>query len=322
MAVVGAKWIDGITPETSVEAAALLSFAARLGAVAHFLPLAAYHAGDDLEHVHRLRVTTRRATAALELYKHFLPKKRRRRMKRSLKSIRQAAGTARDLDVLIARLQLKNAGEEQFLAELVRGRQEAQPAIIAVHESIAFESQVEELLKRVRARGPEKVLDKKGSQGGSFQAWALGQFEKVCEQFFAVEATHQSDFVELHQFRIRGKALRYTLELIEGGLPRMAREDIYPLVERVQELLGTINDHAAARERFKALRNESGDRQRRELIQNLINHEGKQLNDAMAKFHGWWNRKGRERLRSSIDELFDVAATTEEPRQRIRIQSP
>ena len=46
-------------PDASVDDAARLSLEARLTAVAHHLPLAAYHAEQDVEHVHRLRVSTR-----------------------------------------------------------------------------------------------------------------------------------------------------------------------------------------------------------------------------------------------------------------------
>ena len=57
------KWIDGIRPDGSVGEAARVSLATRLAAVAYWLPLAAEYADQDVEHVHRLRVSTRRAIA-------------------------------------------------------------------------------------------------------------------------------------------------------------------------------------------------------------------------------------------------------------------
>ena len=39
-----------------------------LGTVWHYLPLAAEQPGDDVEHVHQLRVATRRAGAALSIF--------------------------------------------------------------------------------------------------------------------------------------------------------------------------------------------------------------------------------------------------------------
>ena len=98
------KWIEGIGPDGSVDDAARRSLEPRLTAVVHWLPLAAYLAEHDVEHVHRLRVSTRRAVAALKLYRDWLPRKQRRWVKKRLKKIRRAAGDARDLDVLAERL--------------------------------------------------------------------------------------------------------------------------------------------------------------------------------------------------------------------------
>src|SRR4051794_41529286 len=98
------KWVEGIGPETPVEEAARKSLEPRLAAVARCLPLAAHLAEHDVEHVHRLRVATRRACAALKLYRELLPGKEARWLKRRLRKVRKAAGDARDLDVLSQRL--------------------------------------------------------------------------------------------------------------------------------------------------------------------------------------------------------------------------
>ena len=89
------KWIDGLLPDASVVDAARMSLSARLTAVAHWLPLAAYHAAQDIEHVHRLRTSTRRAMAAVQLYRDWLPPRKRRSIKKRLKKLRRAAGEAR-----------------------------------------------------------------------------------------------------------------------------------------------------------------------------------------------------------------------------------
>src|SRR5215212_9146615 len=99
------KWIDGIGPETTVADAARRSLEPRLAVIAHSLPLAAHFAEHDIVHVHRLRVATRRAAAALKLYCDWLPRKSARWIKKRLRKIRRAASEARDLDVLIERLQ-------------------------------------------------------------------------------------------------------------------------------------------------------------------------------------------------------------------------
>ena len=72
------KWIEGIGPDSTVDEAARRSLEVRLPAVNHWLPLAAYMAAQDVENVHRLRVSTRRPRAALRIYRDGLPRRRDR----------------------------------------------------------------------------------------------------------------------------------------------------------------------------------------------------------------------------------------------------
>src|SRR5262249_41087486 len=63
---------------------------------------AAYHADEDVEHVHQLRVASRRADAALKLFRAYLPRGTYRKARARLRAIRRAAGDARDWDVFHA----------------------------------------------------------------------------------------------------------------------------------------------------------------------------------------------------------------------------
>src|SRR6516165_517998 len=99
------KWIEGLGPLLSVAEAARLALQVRLEVVRYFLPLAMHDSDRDLEHVHRLRVGTRRAAAALRIFGHTLPEKVLRKVRRTLRSLRQAAGEARDWDVFVTELQ-------------------------------------------------------------------------------------------------------------------------------------------------------------------------------------------------------------------------
>ena len=65
------KWIQGVSPADRTSDVAVRTLAGPLGAVLYYLPLAAEKADEDLEHVHQLRVWTRRATAALRSVRGF-----------------------------------------------------------------------------------------------------------------------------------------------------------------------------------------------------------------------------------------------------------
>src|SRR5437870_4891485 len=95
------KWISGLSPSLPLEDSARLVLAARLDVVRHYLPLAIREPEKDVENVHHLRVSTRRAGAALRIFKDCLPGSARKRIRKRLRAIRRAAGAARDWDVFL-----------------------------------------------------------------------------------------------------------------------------------------------------------------------------------------------------------------------------
>ena len=83
------KWVKASRHELLFEVAER-SLESRLAAVARYLPLAAQQAEEDVEHVHQLRVWSRRATATLRLYREVIPWSRSERP--SQISVESAAG--------------------------------------------------------------------------------------------------------------------------------------------------------------------------------------------------------------------------------------
>src|SRR5262249_11801071 len=62
------------------------------------------------------------------------------------------------------------------------------------------------------------------------------------------------DYEQLHQVRIAGKRLRYAMELFGDCFAAELREQLYPRVEEMQEVLGRANDSHVAARRLAALR--------------------------------------------------------------------
>src|SRR3954452_4423557 len=102
------KWISDLHGGMPVYAAARRVLEGRLGVVRDRLPWAVHHADEDDEHVHQLRVGTRRAGAALRIFADCLAPKLYRRTRRILRAIRQSAGAARDWDVFLEMVQTRN----------------------------------------------------------------------------------------------------------------------------------------------------------------------------------------------------------------------
>ena len=80
--------ISDLTAETPVADAARHALTVRLEVVRDYLPLALHEAEKDPEHVHQLRVGTRRARAALDIFSFCLPQKAYRTAKKALRGLR------------------------------------------------------------------------------------------------------------------------------------------------------------------------------------------------------------------------------------------
>ncbi len=283
------KWIDGLTPSSTVADAARRSLEPRLSAVAHLLPMAAYLAEHDIEHVHRLRVATRRAEAALKLYYVCLSPKPARWVKKRLRKIRRAAGDARDLDVLADRLERDYGEPVAPIIELIaRDRAAVQPAIIRIADRCRnndrFIRKTAALLQSVDSQ----ESDDNGEAPALFRDWAAKQFAQVADKFAAAMPNELSDTAALHQFRIRAKALRYAIELVASAFGSELRKEFYPIVAELQERLGNVQDHVAAIERCRAWAAATRNEALHETLRELAEAEHRGLTDSIREFHAWW----------------------------------
>ncbi len=255
MAVDG-KWVTGLSPTTPAEDAAREVLAARLGMVRHFLPLAGTQAHEDVEYVHQLRVATRRTGAALRVFKPVLSRKRLRMAKETLRAVRQAAGSARDWDVFLEFLSISNAlrasGSEptiDFLTGYALGERAAAQEVLT---RVAEQSQpaVDELCETL----PESA--DRAEEGGprTFGDLAAGHLTALFDGFAAAIAANPTSPHDLHQLRILGKRVRYAMEVFVDCFAPPFRDILYPAVERVQEVLGTVQDGNVGLARIGAIR--------------------------------------------------------------------
>jgi CHAD domain-containing protein len=296
------KWVGTCRRKDPVWVVAAATIELRLAAVRHFLPLAAEQSKEDLEYVHQLRVSTRRMVAALDLYADFLPKKPTRRLRRRLKQIRRAAGNARDCDVLLMRNEdcEGDPRAQRFVESVRRKRRDAQAPITVVFQAVQGKGGLDRLATKlfVALRSAHA-----GETKPRFGPWSRKQLQIVVNDFFASQPRDLCDLHGLHEFRIAGKRLRYTMELLASAFPDALREDLYPTIEIIQESLGGINDHAVALQRFRAWRKETNNRLERTHLKKLIRLEEKALQQAVNQFAKWWTPKRTRKLRKRFRRL-------------------
>jgi CHAD domain-containing protein len=225
-------------------------------------------------------------------------------LKKQLRRIRRAANDARDCDVLIHRLKQKppSRGTRRWLEAAVAERAEAQGALVAVHDRLRrddrFAQRIDQLLDRVASRG-----EKQGWRAPRLGHWARERLRGEVERFFAAIPTDPSDAAALHQFRIRGKQLRYAIELLAPAFPDRLRTELYPVIEAMQDRLGEINDLATARARLREKIERAGKRVETRDWRHLLAAEQAQFEQAREKFWDWCTPPMLQELRRRFEAL-------------------
>jgi CHAD domain-containing protein len=237
--------------------AAKIVLEARFAVVRRYLPLAAEKPYEDAEHVHQLRVGTRRSGAALRVFADALPRKPLKQTKRTLRALRRAAGDARDWDVFLASLPGTKAFAAtsakpalDFLVGYAFGERAAAQqrlAEAATESGPLFVEQSAEL--QARARAPQG-----NSAPANLGQLATAQLTELFKEFTSDVAANPSEPDALHALRIVGKRLRYAIEIFADCFPPSMKESVYPAVEHVQELLGGIQDATVGTKRLDGIR--------------------------------------------------------------------
>lgn len=270
---------------------------------------------DVVEIVHQLRVATRRATAVLSLYDNWLPAKRSEKMTKILKRIRQAAGATRDLDVMLLRY---NSLPQQHEAQ---DRQSAGPPVnqsddpdgnsastssrrhphlitqLRENRATAFQllfrtcshfAEGQRYKRKARRLMVSVGYRENEARDLSFQVWAPRRLHEYAQTFFLAVPTDTHDTQLLHQFRVRGKQLRYVIEALSSAFPQSIREQLYPAVETLQEKLGQINDYSVAIGILQHMLDEAPGRSLREEAGEVLELEKRQLQEQLMRFREWW----------------------------------
>jgi len=243
------KWIEIASPEVPAAEVAINAIRLRVQTVQEILPQAVHEYENDIEYIHQLRVACRRADATLKAFRPLLGGKSAA-LQKWLRRIRRAAGPARDIDVLLARMEKKQDGDPHrayLVARLSRQRCEAQKSLLQVEEksrSGKFDRSLDRCLIRLGEQKTPRTLLKEFAQK------ALRKASRPVQQ---LAGTQNPTLEQLHELRIAGKRLRYTLEIFHGAFASGLRTELYPLVEKLQSRLGRMNDHATAQSLFQSL---------------------------------------------------------------------
>ena len=204
----------------------------------------------DIEHIHRMRVASRRLRNAFEHFKDCFPKKKSINWENDIRQITRSLGTARDLDIQIERIsQLYDEsldlnfkpGFQRLLLRLKQRRVKAQNKV----KQTLTEMQEDRSLEKIRL-GIEKLsVDTEDIYlyTPSLYKRAFTAINASLEDFLSHEEYIYSpeNIEELHAMRIAGKKLRYSLEIF-APIYKQAMIPYVQIMKDVQDQLGNIHD--------------------------------------------------------------------------------
>ena len=210
----------------------------------------------EVEALHQLRVALRRLRAALGLFKSLVADQAYIDVRSSLRSLSQTMGRARDLDVLIARVENLPQPSPRLLEALILDRGQAYDAVCRVLASHAYG---QTLLSVMAWAETGDWRQSPWSQAGLLDQPVLNFADQALERLRRKIKKEGKDLATLapeaqHGVRIRAKNLRYAMELFGSLYPDQAtaRRHLIEAVKLVQDRLGLMNDRAVGEQLLRA----------------------------------------------------------------------
>lgn len=209
------------------------------------------HTGaEDIEHIHRMRVASRRLRATLPLFAQCFSSKKVDNWMKNLRRVTRALGAARDADVQIARVQTflesvedprLRPGLQRLLLRLRQARAEHQPAVATALEKLAERGTLEEMKPLLEER--LTACEEDTPPDPELYALAQSEISRRLDAFLAYDAIvpFPERVQELHELRIATKWLRYTAETFAPLYPTELAHWL-SILREIQEWLGQIHD--------------------------------------------------------------------------------
>jgi triphosphatase len=215
----------------------------------------------DPEALHQMRVGVRRLRTAIAFFKRTTWGSGRRRIRTELRWVAKILGPARDLDVLSERIRSYDAEDLPLpdATEIEEGRDEAYATLARKFEKRRFKNAILRTAFWIEAGGWLTDSSKMALKARNEPVERLAKKElarrwkRVSRDAKHIKALSAA---ERHALRMRIKSLRYGSEFFAGifkgsGIGRR-RKALSASLERLQDVLGEMNDLAVAEAEFSA----------------------------------------------------------------------
>ncbi len=207
----------------------------------------------DLEHIHRMRVASRRLRVRLALFADCFPPKKAADWRGPVRRLTRALGQARDADVQIHYLReeadalgkdRRGPGVARVLLRLSQRRRKLQARVVKALDRLA-QSGALDLIEKEARRLRISLRLHPAAAGPSREALALARdaiLPRLEEMMgFEIYVHEPEREEELHQMRIAAKRFRYAMEVFADWYPHALKDEL-KAVRAIQETLGDVHD--------------------------------------------------------------------------------
>lgn len=197
--------------------------------------------GENPEYVHKARVAVRRMRSAMKVFKQYYPPETLNWISKGLRRTQRTLGRVRDLDVFllntapfIDQLPLDSCNLlDPFIHYLNRLRDQRQTAIIEYLQGATYTQFKAHLTEYLDTVPHTDILVRHKLASELYKRYeTIRVYDEVVDTI---------SFDEMHELRIAGKELRYTLEFFEHLLGKDAGK-VIKSVKVLQDHLGDLND--------------------------------------------------------------------------------
>ena len=232
---------------------------------------------ENADHIHDLRVSIRRYTQGLRIFRHLLNGSDVRKMRRRLRRVMDLCGSIRNCDIALEVLKASGATVPEPLQQrLAKLRSHAQRDLADLMKDFNISKRTRDWEGWLRAEaGPHQTIN---STARRILIPLTNEFLEagVCA------ANQGSNPGEMHRFRLRGKRIRYTLEML-GPVSGPEWEQWIGLVRELQDRLGAINDCVTTRDLIADPEGPSPDLQAAEAAVERL------LSERTEAFRAYWH---------------------------------
>ena len=207
--------------------------------------------GDDIEHIHKTRVTTRRIRSSLPVFRNCIPKSNYKIWIKEIKKLTRSLSAVRDLDVKIdclTNIARENEGNSRYqpglrrlIVRLTQMRNKNQKTVDKTLNAFSDNKIIEDIYTVINPQIREQKLPQVYSR--TLYTKSYMEISRLLRQLFNIEihVYNPENIKELHQMRIVGKYLRYTMEIFAPIYANELKNQLN-IVRTLQELLGQIHD--------------------------------------------------------------------------------